>query len=72
MGSGLGIAKLEESKGKGKEIDEEEKDPFADEGEATAAAVTTESANNTAKAHEKWTEVSAVKRWRTGNYVATA
>jgi hypothetical protein len=57
LGSGVVLKKLEDSKGKGKEVEE---DPFADEDE-----------DGSQKGKESWTEVIAIKKWRAGSYVAT-
>lgn len=57
LASGIGISKLEESKGKGKEVEE---DPFADEGDAGSA-----------KEKENWREVASVRKLRSGTYTAT-
>lgn len=57
IGSGVVLSKLEENKGKGKEVEE---DPFADEGD-----------DGSQKEKESWKEVKAIKKWRAGNYVAS-
>lgn len=57
IGSSVLLSKLEETKGKEKEVDDEE-DPFADEDESSSQ-----------KDKEQWREVTAIKKWRAGNYV---
>ncbi|KIW02971.1 uncharacterized protein PV09_05632 [Verruconis gallopava] len=57
LGSGVILSKLEESKGKEKEIEE---DPFADEGD-----------NGSQRESELWKDVIAIKKWRSGNYMAS-
>jgi hypothetical protein len=58
LGSGIVLSKLEESKGKGREVEE---DPFADEDDDGSQK----------KEEESWKDVLAIKKWRAGNYVAT-
>lgn len=57
IGSGVILQKLEHDKGKGKEVEE---DPFADEGD-----------DGSQKEKESWKEVTAIKKWRAGNYNAS-
>jgi hypothetical protein len=57
LGSGVILSKLEENKGKGKEVEE---DPFADEDE-----------DGSQKGKESWREVTAIKKLRAGNYAAS-
>jgi hypothetical protein len=59
IGSGVLLSKLEETKGKEKEAEDEE-DPFADEDESGSQ-----------KDKEQWREVTAIKKWRAGNYVVS-
>ena len=54
IGSGVTLSKLEETKGKGRDVEE---DPFADEDD-----------DGSQKEKESWKEVTTVKKWRAGSY----